>query len=160
MPRYKNIWCVIPTNRNLALAKTAISCALIRTRWLRGWRLPLSQPVPRSAITTCAANSWTSRTNGLKQRSMRRMPLVCWVRISKVQVSTLIYIRHWALGLTSAARKRPCWNRWRVKKASRVTSRRFLPVTASMVGRPPSTIQRPIPRSLRSSATVASGSRR
>jgi hypothetical protein len=54
-------WSATPTSRSPAPARTATSCASIRMRWSKAWPSPVSRPAPRSATTTCAASSWTSR---------------------------------------------------------------------------------------------------
>jgi NADH-quinone oxidoreductase subunit F len=51
--------------------------------------------------------------------------------------------RHLGAGRTSAARRRLCSNRWKARRASRASSRRFRPTTASTASRPPSTTPSP-----------------
>jgi len=57
------------------------------------------------------------------------------------------------------AKRRRCWNRWKARRASRASSPRFRPTTACTASRPRSITPSRSPRSRRSSATAASGSR-
>jgi hypothetical protein len=56
---------------------------------------------------------------------------------------------------TSAARKPRCSNRWKARRASRVSSRRFRPASACTASPPPSTTPRPSRRCPGSSAMAA-----
>jgi NADH-quinone oxidoreductase subunit F len=64
----------------------------------------------------------------------------------------------WAPAPTSAARKPRCWSPWRARRASRASSRRSRPTSASTAGPPPSTTPRPWPPCPPSCARAASGS--
>jgi NADH-quinone oxidoreductase subunit F len=59
------------------------------------------------------------------------------------------------LALTSAAKKPRCWSRWKARRASHASSRRFRPVLACMASPPPSTTPKPLRLCRGSSATVA-----
>jgi NADH:ubiquinone oxidoreductase subunit E len=72
-----------------------------------------------------------------------------------VPAGTSICTRTMATAPTSAARKPPCWSPSRARRASRASSRRSRPASASTASRPPSTTPRPWPPFPGSCATAA-----
>ena len=66
---------------------------------------------------------------------MKRARRAIWATIFWVQVLLSICITTSATALISAVKRRPCWNRWRVKKASRVSSLHS-PASFGLYGKP------------------------
>ena len=75
-----------------------------------------------AAIFTCAVSSgrlptiWTRRLLNWKKP-------VCWATTCLAPIIPCACIPIWAQGPTSAARKPPCWNRWKANWASRACAR-------------------------------------
>ena len=101
--------------------------------------MPVTRWVPRPVTTISTAKS-SRFTNCSKRLWIRRARRVCWATTFWAPDSISTCSRITATVPISAAKRLHCWNRWRAKKASRASNRRFRPVLVCMASRPRSTI--------------------